>query len=154
VAGIPKVEVGGNGRALIQCPYCRSSRIVDVTRLRSFRESVRVRCVCRQSFSASLEWRRAFREETRLDGLYWRSGRDKDWGKIVVRNLSSAGIGFTTFTTHNLVRGDPLGITFSPDPPSDRDVKKKGIVKVVRERYVGCEWVESSKPFHLSQRTM
>jgi hypothetical protein len=135
-----KVEVKGNGKALLQCPYCQSSRIVDVGKLRNCRGVVKVRCVCRQAFCVSFEWRKACREETYLDGLYCKFHGDKDWGKIVVKNVSATGIGFTTLTTHTLHQGDKVKVTFALDPEANHNIEKKGIVKVVRDKHVGCEF--------------
>jgi hypothetical protein len=135
-----KVEVKGNGKALLQCPYCQSSRIVNVAQLREFRQLVKVRCVCRQAFCVSFEWRKACREETYLDGLYCKSCGDKGWGKIIVKNVSATGIGFKTLTSHTLHRGDRVKVSFARDPQAHHNIEKRGIVKVVRDKYVGCEF--------------
>jgi hypothetical protein len=135
-----KVEVKGNGKALIQCPYCQSSRIVDAGQLPNRRDVVNVRCVCRQAFCVSFEWRKACREETYLDGLYCKSHGDKGWGKIVVKNVSATGIGFNTLTSHTLHHGDKVKVSFALDPQANHNVEKKGIVRVVKDQYIGCEF--------------
>jgi hypothetical protein len=88
----------------------------------------------------SFESRKACREETYLDGLYCKSYGDKGWGKVIVKNVSAAGIGFKTLTSHTLHRGDKVKVSFALDPQANCNIKKRGIVKVVRDRYVGCEF--------------
>jgi hypothetical protein len=144
-----KVAVRGNGKALLQCPYCQSARIVDVGQLPNCRDVVKVRCVCRQAFCVSFEWRKACREETHLDGLYFKSHGDKDWGKIVVRNMSATGIGFKTLTSHTLHHGDKVKVSFALAPLGCNNIEKSGVVKVVKDKYVGCELLTSERSCYL-----
>ena len=59
---------------------------------------------------------------------------------MVVRNVSPIGIGFTTVTTHNLRVGDELRTTFPAPTMTSADVDRNGVVRIVRDRYVGCEF--------------
>ena len=64
---------------------------------------------------------------------------------MVVKNISLSGIGFETLTGHQLKVGDEVTVKFALDDVSHSVIKKKVIVRVVKDKYLGCEFKEPAQ---------
>lgn len=138
---IRKVHVDRDDKGIVECPYCLSSRIVDATRFRN--REVKVRCICRKTFSVSFEWRGSFRKEVYFDGYYSKLSARKEWHRMLVKNISETGIGLTT-PTDNLREGDKVKVKFMKGDTKTSEIEKTAIVRrVAKDNYVGCEFVSS-----------
>jgi hypothetical protein len=139
-----KVQVSRDSAAVVECPFCRSSRIVDAGKFRNRRDPLKVVCVCRQAFYVSFEWRGSYRKGTYLEGYYSKLPASKEWSRMLIKDKSSTSIGFTTLATHNLREGDKVKVRFAPNDRSESETERTAIVKrVTEDKYVGCEFVES-----------
>jgi predicted DNA-binding antitoxin AbrB/MazE fold protein len=136
-----KVHVSKDDMALLECPYCRSSRIVNAAKYRNRKDPLKVKCICRKTFNVAFEWRGARRKETYLDGYYSKLPARKDWNRMRVKDLSETGVGFTTLTTHDLKEGDKVKVKFRKDDGKYSEVEKIAIVRrVLKDNNVGCEF--------------
>lgn len=135
-----KVYVGKDGNAVIVCPHCGTTKTVDVKKFRRSRDALKVKCGCGSYFTVSLEFRGAYRKQTRLAGHFTKM--PVSWGEMEVKNVSMTGVGFETLAEHDLEEGDEVTVKFSLDDASRTEVKKRVVVRVVKDKYVGCEFAD------------
>ena len=64
------------------------------------------------------------------------------WGEMEVKNVSMTGIGFETLAEHSLKEGDEVTVKFALDDSSRTEVKKRVVVRVVKDNYIGCEFAD------------
>jgi len=138
-----KVYVNKDGKAILVCPDCGTSKTVDLRRFRRSRDAVKIRCTCQSYFTVCLEYRGAYRKETDLRGHYTKL--PVSWGDMTVKNISLTGIGFETLGEHHLKKGDEVTVKFTLDDAGGSVLKKKAVVRSVQNRYVGCEFEGSAE---------
>ena len=146
-----KVFVNEDDKALLLCPHCGTRRTVNVAQFKNRKTPLRVKCLCRSAFNVQLECRRGSRKDTYSQGYYRKLPEDKEWGKILIRNVSRLGIGFVTLTTHNVKSGDQIRITLTSDNVDQGDIDKEATVRFVKDKYLGCEFAE---PLHLEEEAL
>ena len=137
-----KVRLNPDNMGVIKCPHCGTTRTVNAAKLNNPRGLLKARCKCGAAFQVLFEVRKAYRKETRLHGKYVKHAGDEEQGKIIVRNISLSGIGFTTLTKHNLKQGDKLKLKFTLDDKRRSEIEKDGIVKVVNDKSIGCQFMD------------
>ena len=147
---IQKAYVKDDGTTILKCPFCNHSRSVSVAILREKKRTIRVRCSCQKSYSVHLELRRTFRKNTSLRGTYINHSQQDDrgvliQGKIIVRDLSMGGVGFETIGKCTIQKEDELEITFTLDDKYSSVIKKWVEVKIVKNKYVGCEYTHANE---------
>jgi PilZ domain len=145
-----KAYVREDGTTVLKCPYCNYSRAVSVTALREKKRVITVRCACQKSYSVYLELRKMFRKSSSLRGNYINHSQQDDrgvliQGKIVVRDISMGGIGFETIGKCSIQKEDELEVTFTLDDKYSTVIKKRVEVKIVRGKYVGCEFTHANE---------
>jgi hypothetical protein len=133
-----KVYVTKDGKAILVCPHCGTSKTVDVKRFKGSKDALKIRCTCQSEFAASLEFRAAYRKNTDLKGHYTKL--PVSWGDMTVKNLSLTGVGFVTSGEHQLKEGDDVTLKITLDDAGGSVIRKKAVVRVVRDEYVGCEF--------------
>jgi len=139
-----KVHVGKDGMALLECPFCQASRIVDAARFRNREDALKVKCICRKTFSVSFEWRGSLRKATYFEGYYSKLPARKEWHRMLVKDISETGIGLTTLTAHNLREGDKVKVKFMKGDRKLSEIEITAIVRrVVKDNYVGCEFSDA-----------
>lgn len=140
-----RVHVGKDDMALLECPYCQASRIVDAARFRNREDALKVKCICRKTFSVSFEWRGSLRKEVYFDGYYSKLSATKEWHRMLVKDISETGIGLTTLTEHNLREGDKVKVKFMKGDRKTSEIEKTAIVRrVIKDNYVGCEFSDAA----------
>lgn len=139
------VYVQQDNTAVVKCPDCGTARSMNVESFKGRRKPLKLRCKCGSAFRVLLEFRRAYRKETRLNGNYVKLAPKKETGKIMVKNISRLGVGFTTLTQHNLGKGDDVLVTFTLDDANRSEIEKRAVVRVVLDRYIGCEFTDQSQ---------
>ena len=144
---IKKLYVAADDTATFICPKCGAVGKESVQKYKNHKVSMRVECSCSHSYEVQLEFRKFYRKETNLDGLYIRSSNVGDWGKMVVKNLSMGGCGFKTMGACTLVPGEEIKIEFVLDGHRGSTVKKKAIVLEIEGRYVGCKFSEQPSSY-------
>ena len=146
-----KVFVNRDGSACIVCPNCGASKTIDFSRLETRADRFRVRCYCRSVFCVSCERRRSDRKETYFEGHYVTLSEQNDWNKIVVKDLSHLGVGFTTVSSHKLKAGEDIRITLTTVDASFPDVRKDATVRFVSQGQLGCEF---DRPLQIEEAMM
>ena len=138
-----KAFLNPDNTAVLKCPHCGTARTVNVAKLDNRRGPLKVRCTCRSAFRVWFEARKSYRKETCLHGDYAKlPAEGEEWTRMVVRNISITGVGFETFAKHNLNKGDTVQVKFILDDKTQSEVKKKAIVKVVKDKFIGCEFTD------------
>jgi hypothetical protein len=99
-------------------------------------------CVCGNDSEVKLEFRKFFRKDTELEGLYYRTTPEGHWGKMIVRNLSMPGCRFEMIKKDPLARGEEIKIQFTLDNSRKSIIKKKAVISEVEGRSVGCRFLE------------
>jgi hypothetical protein len=137
-----KVYVDQDDTATLLCPNCGFSKTANVAKFKDRKEPLKIRCKCGSTFSVSFEFRRAHRKEANIRGDYCGLPACKDWHGMLVKNISLTGIGFATFTAHNLRKGAELRVRFTLDDASQSELEKDVVMRVVKDKYLGCEFRE------------
>jgi hypothetical protein len=137
---IHNVYVNEGGMAIVVCPHCGKTKTFNAAKFMGRKEPLKIRCTCRSVIRVFFEFRRAYRKETSLTGSYAKLPTCKEWGKMLVKNVSLTGIGFATITMHNLKKNDELEVKFTLDVMKRPEIKKRVVVKVVKDKYIGCEF--------------
>lgn len=139
---IKKLYVAGDGTGTFICPKCGAARKESVQQYRDYKGTIKITCMCSNTYEVQLEFRRLYRKETNIDGVYMRSSEEDNREKMVVKNLSMSGCGFETCEPSTLLPGEGINLEFVLDDPKSSKIKKKAIVLHVRGRYIGCKFDE------------
>jgi predicted RNA-binding Zn-ribbon protein involved in translation (DUF1610 family) len=139
---IKKLYVDDAGMVTFLCPKCGDSRKQSVVKYRDHIGSVRMSCICGYDSEVKLEFRKFFRKDTELQGLYYRTTPDGHWGKMIVRNLSMVGCRFEMIRKDPLAEGEEINIQFTLDNPRSSIIRKKAIVSLVEGHSVGCKFCD------------
>lgn len=137
-----------DGGVLLTCPRCGIQESVSADQFEKLGNALSVTCPCQKNFSAVLEKRRAFRKAVRLPGHFALKGamepRDATHnisGLMVVRDLSKAGLRFSTTKADLLHPGDQLMVRFHLDNSNQALIHKPARVIFVTDNEVGCRFV-------------
>jgi hypothetical protein len=142
---VEKVYVGPNNTAVLKCPHCGNTKTLKVGRFKGRKDPLRMRCKCKAASHVRLEFRKAFRKKTSLEGIYTMVSGGTGRGRVVVQNLSRKGIGFTTLAKHNLRNGDQVEVAFTLDNEKRSRIEKRAVIRTVNGSYVGCELTEKGR---------
>jgi hypothetical protein len=137
---IKKLYVDKNGMVTFICPKCGESRREAVEQYRDQTRSINFECKCTNVCEVRLEFRKSFRKETSLDGIYFRTSHPSDRRKMIVRDLSFWGCRFETMKACTLVPEEEIRVEFALDDPRSSTIKKKAVVFDVKGRHVGCKF--------------
>ena len=135
-----KAYVNEDGITVLKCPFCSHARTVSVASFREKKKVIRVRCSCQESYAVALELRRLYRKSTSLKGSYINLSRNNESGAMIVKDISMGGIGFETLDKRDIEPEDELVVTFTLDDTHSSVIKKQVLVKIIKERFVGCEF--------------
>lgn len=134
--------------ATITCPQCNKSRNIKVSKYRSKRHTIKVRCSCRYVFSVLLDFRKHYRKETNLDGSYEMVSPSFGKGRLNILNISRIGVGFTVgmgqATNHGFAPGQKMKIFFQLDNKKQSQMEKLIVIKTVNDHYIGGEFHSSN----------
>ena len=137
---IQKLYIGEDNTAVIVCRHCGLSKRINVVKFKGRQDPVKIRCKCQSTFRVLFEFRGAYRKETCINGKYGKLPACKEWSRMVVKNISITGIGFTTLIMHNLKKDDKVKVKFTLDDKIRSDVEKDAVVRAVRDNYLGCKF--------------
>ena len=136
------IRLNPDNMAVLKWPQCGTARTVNVAKFDNRRGPLKVRCNCGAAFRVLFEVRKAYRKETRLHGSYFKHSAGQEQGRIMVRNISLSGIGFTTLIKHNLKQGDKVKLKFTLDDKRRSEIEKNGVVRVVNDKSIGCQFTD------------
>jgi hypothetical protein len=134
-----KTFVPDDGLAAITCPNCGITREVQVGKYCGKRNTIKVRCRCKQTFNVSLEFRQFHRKPTDLYGFY-EIITDKSGGRAAIKDLSRNGMGFMVSGVHNVRVGQRIMVDFALDDKNNTPLKKAAVVRSVDQNRIGCEF--------------
>lgn len=147
-----KVFIGEDGTFRVTCPACRHQEGVSPNLFAEMGSALQATCLCKHTFPIMREQRTSFRKKVKLEGFYNQivSGVSKTasgpaWAPIVVRDLSKAGLSFTSPNASLLRPGDPLLLQFNLDNGPGTLIKKKAHIKSVKKDTVGCQFEGSDR---------
>jgi hypothetical protein len=136
-----------DGLVLLTCPRCGFQESVSTERFEKLNNALSVTCQCQKNFAAVIEKRRALRKAVRLAGhfsitedLKHKNPADSIWGLMVVRDLSKAGLRFTTSKANLIYPGDKLMVRFQLDNSNKALIHKPAVVISVIGEEVGCRF--------------
>lgn len=136
-----------DGLVLLTCPRCGLQESVSSNQFERLGNALSVTCTCRKRFTAVFEKRRAFRKPVKLAGHFslkekMASVHEKGsvWGLMVVRDLSKAGLRFTTSKAELVRPGDQLMVRFHLDNSNRALIHKPARVVSVSGKEVGCRF--------------
>jgi hypothetical protein len=81
-----------------------------------------------------------YRKNINLDGRYVNLSLNNETGSMVVKDISMGGIGFDAVGTSGFENEHSLEVTFNLDDPHSSVIKKQVEIKMVRDKFVGCEF--------------
>ena len=135
-----KAFVREDGTTVLKCPHCRHARTVSVAKLKDKKKVIKIKCSCQKSYSVSLELRETYRKDTNLNGQFVNLSLNNEKGTMLVTDISMGGIGFTVIGRNNIQVDHDLEVTFTLDDSHSSVISKQVIVKIVRDKFVGCEY--------------
>ena len=84
--------------------------------------------------------RKTWRKKVHFEGHFETFGPNKTTGELLVKNISTLGIGFAVLSNHIPKRDDTVYVTFTLDDSSHSVIEKEAVVKFVDGKFVGCEF--------------
>ena len=136
-----------DGLVLLTCPRCSLQESVSNNQFEELGNALSVTCSCGKNFTAVREKRRAFRKSVHLAGhfslkedLSSAIGDGSIWGIMVVRDLSKAGLRFSSSKSELVHPGDLLMVRFHLDNSNKALIHKPARVISVTGEEVGCRF--------------
>jgi transcription elongation factor Elf1 len=136
-----KVFVREDGTTVLKCPSCSHTRIVSVT-IKDKKKIIRVKCSCKESYSVGLELRKLYRKSSNLSGRYVNLSLNNNNGRMIVKDVSMGGIGFEAVGKSLIKKDNEFEVTFTLDDTHSSVIKKQVVIRMVRDKFVGCEYVQ------------
>lgn len=134
-------HVDSNDMAIITCPNCGIIKKVSVSKFKNSKHKISTRCQCGKRFDLQLNFRSSYRKAVNLPGTFMIiSPKTSHWCEMAIRDISRAGVGFENMDSVVVSKGDTLRIKFKLDNGKGTLIEKKVIVKIIRDKYVGCEF--------------
>jgi len=140
---IEKVFVNTEGQATVVCANCNTPKIFDVLHLVSRPHYLKVKCHCGNSFLIKLDFRQAYRKDTKLPGNFTMLPPSLESGVCIVIDLSLTGLRFQTVGTHRLKIGQRGYIDFDLDDKKKTHIRKGIIIRKIEGKEYGCQFTES-----------
>ena len=137
-----------DGKIVVTCPRCRFSKQISTASFLTHPKHVKLRLKCRCGWvhRAFLERRTHQRKFTKLEGryIYLTDKFIHTEGAILVKDLSSQGIGFTFLDAPRItpLPGDPLSVQFRINELPGAFFKKEVRVKSFKGSRVGARFLE------------
>lgn len=147
-----KVFVTGDSMAVFECPECKKSKAVDVSRYKGIKQVIRikVKCPCGYSFSVVLERRKSYRKKVNFPGsyTYFLSDNKRERGMMTVKDLSLSGIKIKLNVKKDFKIGNNLSVEFRLDDQNRSFVKKDAVIRTIYDQNLGVEFtsIDSSNP--------
>ena len=126
--------------AALTCPSCGRWRIISADPFRGAKHKLRVRCSCNKVFKVFLEFRRKVRRKTYLRGTSINQSQKGSLSDIVVLDVSTIGLTFSSFDASSVRVDDKLSLRFILDDRQESEIAREAVVRNVRQRSVGCEF--------------
>ena len=136
-----KILVKEGDIAIVTCPSCQKIRKLSVKKYKQKgKREIKIRCNCENIFDVFLEFRKFPRKSTKLIGKTINISKTKDPQRVIIKNVSFGGIGFSPFNEHESEMFDQLMVSFNLNDVANTYIDTQVTVRVANENYVGCEF--------------
>jgi hypothetical protein len=153
-----KIFIKDDGTTSMRCPACMAEKSMHYEKLPR-RHKFIVKCLCGSSFGVQFEFRKKYRKSVNLDGIILKQEQGDKWGKTLseshvtkikpanckITNISVAGAGFNLIDSVKINENDLIIIKFNLDNSAATMIEKKAIVRLVKDKYIGCEFAEKDE---------
>ncbi len=143
---VQKAFVKTNDTASIKCPGCELVKNVAVGRFRRTSHTLKINCGCNCKFMVALDFRKHYRKQTKLDGMYTLIGPPTSGGgKMQIFNISRSGVGFSVSGFHNINVGQKVLLYFNLDNTKNTKLTKEVVVRTIDNNFIGCEFLDQTQ---------
>ena len=141
---IQKVFTNKDNTVTLICPHCGINKTLNAAKLKGkiSNVTIKIKCACKSIFRVNIEFRKEYRKSTRLEGYYSSLPAGRERNKMIVKNISRTGIGFTTLSMHSLKINDKIRIKFALDDRKRSEIDKEIIVRMVNNKYISSEFAD------------
>jgi hypothetical protein len=139
-----KVYATPSYTAVFECPQCKNSRSVDVSKFKKIEKEVKIKvnCPCGHSYRVVLERRRHYRKTVNLAGsyLFLIPGDQAKKKMLTVTDVSRSGLKIKVSEKPDFAVGDKIFVEFHLDDNKRSLIKKETIVRTIRQLQIGLEF--------------
>ena len=135
-----KTYVSPENTAVLICPHCNSQKTILVDSFKGYKHKLKIKCGCKNVFTVFLEYRDNIRRNSYLKGTYINHSQGGRRGNFTTKDISVTGLAFSCLDIKHFKEGDEISVEFTLDNTHQTEIKKKAIVKNVRQRVIGCEF--------------
>jgi len=140
---VKKVYVDANGLVLFVCPNCGEVQKEQAQVYKDTKGPISIQCKCGNSYEVEVEFRKLFRKEAKLDGVYSTESNSGNWQRMIVENISMLGCGFETLKPNTLKRDEEIKIEFKLNNAKKSLIRRRAIVRSIYKNHIGCEFIGS-----------
>ena len=146
-----KVFINEDNMATFVCPKCKALKTANVAKYKELKSEVKlkIKCLCGNTYSATLERRIQYRKQTELPGefIYNLGGKAKK-GTLVVKDISRDGLRVKVNVMPKFEVGTQFAVEFQLDDKGKTLVSKDVIAKWISGHFIGAEFcsVDPSDP--------
>jgi hypothetical protein len=140
---VKKLYVSPDGMATFICPECGIAKQESVQMYQGHKGPIKVECPCANVYEVQLEFRRFYRKETNLKGMYIRASQPRDRGQLVIKDLSLGGCRCETWERFTLVPNEEIKLEFTLDDLRHSPIKKNAVVVHLNENRAGCRFSDT-----------
>jgi hypothetical protein len=141
---LDRVIITDDNTATFVCPKCKKWKTKDVSRYKNTETSVRVKikCPCGHAYAVILERRKCIRKNVNLPGKFI-SYKKSEADNIIVTDISQTGLRFKLEFPQDFAPEEKLNLEFTLDDKQRSLVKKKVIVRTVKDLSIGVEFLSA-----------
>ena len=126
--------------AVLTCPHCNQQKVILANSYIGYKRKLKVKCYCKESFVALLEFRKHVRKMALLKGTYSNHHHEYSSGNILIKDISLGGLAFTSLDIENFKVGDMFSANFTLNDEHLTEITKDVIIRNIRQRTAGCEF--------------
>ncbi|MCF8067070.1 MAG: PilZ domain-containing protein [Desulfobacterales bacterium] len=138
-----KIYIDKEGFSAITCPECNFVKRADISKFKGISKPLKVKCKCGVNFTCTIEFRQFFRKASKLAGEFTVVGK-RSIVRILIEDVSQQGLGFSLIEPCEIALDDLLDVTFTLDNRHRTVIRKRVIIRSIREKFIGCEYTEKS----------
>lgn len=140
---VKKVYVNANGLVLFICPNCGDVQKAEAQEYKNAKgRPINIQCKCGNTYEVEVEFRKLFRKEAKLGGMYSTESNSGNWQKMIIKNISMQGCGFEILKPNLLKPDEEIRIEFKLNDAKKSLIRKRAIVRSICKNYIGCEFKE------------
>jgi hypothetical protein len=138
-----KVFINEGNMATFVCPKCKALKSANVAKYKQLNSEVKlkIKCLCGNSYSATLERRIQYRKQTELPGefIYSLGGKVRK-GTLTVKDISRDGLRVKVNIMPKFEVGTRFTVEFRLDDKRDTVISKDVVVKSISGHFIGAEF--------------